>query len=271
MSSEPTSGQFGELCDDKYYCSVLEEGPQECPVGYYQPNEGQGSCIACPAGYLCTDLGYSTSVAVPPLRPVECPGGKYCPAQSQTENNQEKPCDPGYYSAITGAGSVEDCIECPVGKYRAGGLDQPDGDCDAGYFCPKRQSTATFTDTYEFGSSEGGRCPAGHYCEIGTLSPTPCPVGTYSNTAQNSDPATDCKPCLGGYYCDEVGLTEVIIKARNKVCDAGYFCVQGQVEPAPTYQKDPDDVRLVADYDGDNADLKPVMFGHICQPGNYCP
>ena len=173
----------------------------------------------------CTgDTTYS--YVTPATRPVECPEGYYCPAQTVIVNNEEVPCDPGYYSAISAAGSVEDCIECPVGKYCVGAKDEPDGDCDAGYFCPKRQSQATFTAEYEFGADDGGQCPAGHYCEAGTLSPTPCPVGTYSDTTQN-DNIDDCIACPGGFYCDEVGLTTQIINARNKKCDAGYFCVQG--------------------------------------------
>ena len=143
MSSEPTANQNGGICPDKFYCSVLEVGPQGCDSGYYQPNLAQSSCLACPAGLLCTDTDYSGTLCQNPLyavdtdctgdatysyvtpatRPVECPEGYYCPAQTVIVNNEEVPCDPGYYSAISAAGSVEDCIECPVGKYCVGAKD----------------------------------------------------------------------------------------------------------------------------------------------------
>ena len=116
-------------------CSVLDLGPQGCAVGYYQPNTGQGSCIECPAGNSCLDLTYSkTNLGV---RPVECPAGFYCPAQSNSVSNAEIPCPAGTYSSMTGLGSEDECVECPPGKYCTGGLAEPDDDCDAGHFCPK--------------------------------------------------------------------------------------------------------------------------------------
>lgn len=82
------------------------------------------------------------------------------------------------------------------------------------------------------------------------MSPTPCPVGTYSDTTGNLDgTVTYCKLCLGGYYCDEVGLTTAIILNRNKICDAGYYCTEGATVPHPE--------------DG--------TTGNICDVGNYCP
>ena len=60
------------------------------------------------------------------------------------------------------------------------GLVQPTAECTAGYYCPKGMSVATYTaSAYEFGSTDGGKCPLGYYCEAGTLHPTPCPMGTY--------------------------------------------------------------------------------------------
>ena len=179
-------------------------GKEECQSGYYQPNTAQGSCIGCPGGYLCTDAAYPADLA---KRPTICAEGKYCPAQSVTINNAELDCPAGYYSSIEGVGIIEDCVQCPVGKYCLGGKLAPDGDCDAGYFCPKGQLAKTFSLDYEFGNVAGGKCPAGHYCLAGAYSPTPCPVGTYSDTTGNAIVAM-CLPCPGGNYCDEVGLTK---------------------------------------------------------------
>ena len=80
-----------------------------CNNGYYQPNEAQGSCLGCPAGLLCPNTALTT--------PSVCPLGKYCLKQTSTVKNEELDCPKGYYSAITGASSIEDCVKCPVGKY----------------------------------------------------------------------------------------------------------------------------------------------------------
>ena len=102
MAQEPTSNQNGSLCQAGEKCSVLTEGSEDCESGYYQPNEGQSSCLACPVGHLCTDTGYGPSALT--LRPVPCPAGSYCPAPTAIVTNEEVPCKNGYYSGIEGAG-----------------------------------------------------------------------------------------------------------------------------------------------------------------------
>ena len=245
LSQTPTKNQAGEYCDAGKYCSVLTGLMADCLTGYYQPNKGQGTCIGCHAGMLCTDAGYPANLA---LRPVVCPAGKYCLAQTSSSNNGSLNCPAGYYSAMVGLGAISECTQCPPGKYCAGGLGQPSGNCDAGYFCPKGQSTKTFAADYKFGGTAGGKCPKGHYCTAGTLAPIPCPVGTYNDDTGKSK-STDCVNCPGGYYCDEVGLTNAIIKSRNKVCDAGYYCTGKATTPTPI--------------DG--------TTGNICTKGHYCP
>lgn len=105
-----------------------------------------------------------------------------------------------------------------------------------------------FTAVYEFGSDEGGKCPLGYYCEAGTLHPTPCPMGTYGADTKLVD-AAGCTACKSGFYCDELGLTEETLDARNKQCDAGYFCTEGSETPYPE--------------DGTS--------GNKCPVGHYCP
>ena len=63
----------------------------------------------------------------------------------------------------------------------------------------------------------------------------------------SSDP--NCTPCSAGYYCDEYGMTDKTLIVRNKLCDAGYYCLGGSLVPNPT--------------DG--------VKGGKCTPGNYCP
>lgn len=145
-------------------------------------------------------------------------------------------------------GAVADCFECPPGKYCLGAKALPDGDCDAGNFCPKGQSAKAYAAAYKFGDTVGGKCPAGHYCLAGSLSPVPCPIGTYTDT-EGLTLLASCSACVGGYYCDEEGLTLAEIKARDKVCDPGYYCTASATKPHPT--------------DG--------VTGGLCTKGNYCP
>jgi hypothetical protein len=84
------------------------------------------------------------------------------------------------------------------------------GDCTAGYFCMNGSASATPTD-----GVTGQKCPEGHYCLLGTTDPTPCGLGTWSNSTGLSVLA-ECQDCLGGYYCNVLGIT-----APSGPCDAG--------------------------------------------------
>ena len=66
-----TATTGGVFCPAGHFCLQEVIGKSVCEVGYYQPNEGQSSCIHCPGGQLC-DTTEMTA-------PVECPAGSYCP------------------------------------------------------------------------------------------------------------------------------------------------------------------------------------------------
>lgn len=118
-----------QYCSARHYCVQEVLGEQLCPVGFYQPNEGQSACIRCPAGTLCASTGLAA--------PVVCPAGQYCPSSSVSTAAQAVPCPAGTYSPFTGGASAADCIPCPEGKYCQGtGLTAATGACAAGYHCP---------------------------------------------------------------------------------------------------------------------------------------
>lgn len=48
-------------CNPGYY--ELNGVCETCPVGNYQPNEGQTSCVSCPSGYTTTHEGEIESSA----------------------------------------------------------------------------------------------------------------------------------------------------------------------------------------------------------------
>lgn len=50
----------------------------------------------------------------------------------------------------------------------------------------------------------------------GTAAPLACPEGRFSNSS-GLRVLEDCRPCLGGFYCQSVGSTE-----PNGPCSGGY-------------------------------------------------
>ena len=92
------------------------------------------------------------------------------------------------------------------------GNTEPSGLCTAGYYCTQSASNSTPTD-----GLTGNICPAGKYCETGSIAGAGCPVGTFSDT-EGLTAALECQNCTGGYYCGTVGLT-----AETGTCWAGMF------------------------------------------------
>lgn len=88
-------------------------------------------------------------------------------------------------------------------------------------------------------------CPKGHYCQNGTSSPEPCPIGRYSENS-GLKKESECQPCPPGKYCESSGLKELKDPPN---CDAGYVCVGGSSTATPT--------------DGNT--------GYKCPKGFYCP
>ena len=88
----------------------------------------------------------------------------------------------------------------------------PSGQCAAGYYCTQGANSSTPTD-----GVTGNICPAGKYCEIGSITGTGCPKGTFSSLTGLTN-ATECEDCTGGYYCSTEGLTTV-----TGTCWAGRF------------------------------------------------
>lgn len=61
-----------------------------------------------------------------------------------------------------------------------------------GFFCSEGSPTsAPVSAVY------GDICPPGHYCEIGSAVPTPCPVGSWRPDSGGKG-TDDCMPCPGG-------------------------------------------------------------------------
>ncbi|XP_036928145.1 uncharacterized protein LOC119004899 isoform X4 [Acanthopagrus latus] len=217
-------------CPLGHFCSQGSASPEPCPSGTYQDREKQAACSVCEAGYYCDMRLANASL----LRP--CPKGHYCPAGTALPN--QHPCPKGSFNPRQHAHSLTDCMQCPAGQYCPSvGLSEPTGPCHAGYWCREGASSPSPLD-----GLSGSLCPPGQYCPSGTTAPVACPEGSWSNSS-GLRAQGDCKPCLGGFYCESAGLTK-----PTGPCRRGYYCVEGAVTPTPT--------------DG--------ITGGPCPEGSYC-
>ena len=171
----------------------------------------------------------------------KCPKGHYCPAGTK----KQYPCPAGTYSPFENIASKAECTDCDPGKYCTGGKDVPDGDCNAGFVCPKKSPVAISSSVYSKSANTPGLCPAGYYCEVGTAFPKPCPIGTYRSSTGGVD-INACISCPAGRYCDELAMI-----SPGKPCAAGHLCTGGATHARP---------------------LDPATEGgKLCSKGRYCP
>ena len=94
-----------------------------------------------------------------------------------------------------------------------------------------------------FNFTNGGPCPKGFYCPLGTDVPVPCPRGTFSDKTK-LQAESQCYNCTAGQYCGEMNLTKptgpcwsgyYCLTGASKgdwiSCPAGQYCVQGSINP----------------------------------------
>ena len=85
------------------------------------------------------------------------------------------------------------------------------------------------------------QCPEGYYCPEGTgVDWQQCPPGTYNNETGLQE-LSECKPCPGGYYCEDYALVE-----PSGECTEGYYCEFGVDRAEPTGVN----ASLVTDFSG---------------------
>lgn len=197
----------GYECTQGHFCIEGSISPERCLSGTYQDDTGQFGCKGCPVGYFCDN----TLNPVVLYNSANCPVGHYCP--ENTTHSTEYPCPLGTFSNATNLVASSECQACSGGKYCSQtGRSEPEGDCDAGYFCTIGSDSKTPTM-----GSDANVCTIGNYCPLGTTTPQQCPPGTFNPSTQIQS-AADCTACTGGYYCDIYGMTAV--PAINR-CTAG--------------------------------------------------
>ncbi len=202
---------IGNICPKGYYCEEGSITPQPCPAGTFNSEYGSDSlsdCSSCTPGYYCEGTGN-------PAPTGKCLDGYYCVGGSYTSTQHM--AEPGYF-AVSGASNQ---TACSPGTYNMDHRQTSCLDCPEGFYCP----TSALTIYADY------LCTMGHYCPRGSINPSKCPSGTFSNITGNVN-ITQCTDCTPGYYCQYDGLTEV-----TGPCNAGYYCVIGassRIQPATT-------------------------------------
>lgn len=194
-----------------------------CPAQTFQDETGQSDCKSCggrqstPDRLECEDC--SPGKFIGPSFCEACGKGQY---QSGTNQPSCLMCDFGKYAdtvlstecttcpgatrhSQAGSVTVQDCTECPTGRY-----------VDVDHIgCPQCALATYKDDTSALACSN---CALGFQSNINLTACTICPAGTYRGNTENV-----CVPCPLGTYGDVVGLTSCT------PCPAGFFSdVEGQ-------------------------------------------
>ena len=220
-------------CPAGYYCLIgnvdpnhTDNFPKACEIGTYGGQVGltaDTECTDCTAGSYCAepgaqsptgkcDAGYLCYGKSTTPRPTDTITGEICPVGGYCEigSSSQKACEGGYYNPDAGKKTVFDCVECTPGSYCQGqALPNVSGPCDAGWYCG-----AASTVKEQFPAEPG------YYAEEGSSEQTQCLVGTYNNLWHQGE----CMPCTEGFYCANLGTSEL---ADENICPVGMWCAEG--------------------------------------------
>ncbi|KAG9482440.1 hypothetical protein GDO78_011238 [Eleutherodactylus coqui] len=243
------------LCPPGYYCPAGTGSPMSypCQPGTYWNMTKQGVeisvCLPCPAGFFC-DMPSLTA-------PKICPAGFYC---HQGSSNPQ-PCPEGTYGPREESSTEDGCLTCEPGKFCSGvGLSTISGNCQEGFYCSERSTSAT---------PSGGICPAGSYCPASSAWPVLCPPGTYSNQVGLTE-VSQCLICPPGMFCNGDGGS-----SPTGNCTAGYYCTEGSSSPVQQevkqgYYSMAGAFRPEPCPPGTFQPLPARSSCTLCPPGNFC-
>lgn len=219
-----------------------------CRAGYLvDPVNPRSKCLACPAG------SFSPGGSILQARCTKCPAGTFSMVSGASSILNCSQCPPGTYSSMEGGSSFLSCTRCPAGTYnnmpgRTACADCPMSTyllttggssssqcvkCPAGY-----EGRVAPALSGQRASLYGGcsQCPAGKFSEaVGSLSCTPCPIGTYS-LIPGSTNSSLCTPCPLGQTTMVAGVSTA---SSCYICAIGtYAFAPGVCKPcsAGTYQ-----------------------------------
>jgi hypothetical protein len=219
-----------------------------CPPGRVGTRAGETDwlCAAsCPPGHFC---GWGSTEPTPCGRP-----DLYCPAASGAPT----PVDVGHYSDPNEPLDRRSSQHiCPPGSYCSGGLRVP---------CPE----GTFGGAFGLSSPEScPPCAAGHYCPVGSSSPTQMRCGERDGLGPRAYcPPGSARPLLvsPGYYTVggfelTRGLPENTTRTMQVRCEPGHYCLAGVRRECPAGR--------FASNPGSTSCDAPCAPGHFCPPGS---
>lgn len=194
-----------------------------CKVGYYQTKKGKTDCICCHIGHYCP-LGAAA--------PIPCPKGTYQPSNAECLDRGECiPCGKGEYQDEPGQST---CKCCTIG-HRCPDPKEAPIPCEPGTIQNKdkcSERTKCYPAWKGYFQSQSGQphslcCPAGFFCpNETTVSPVPCPPGTYQE-ADDCSQRDKCYDCKEGTYQDKSG------QSSCKTCPPGHKCPDKTGPPIP--------------------------------------
>jgi hypothetical protein len=186
--------------------------------------------------------------------PTICPPGYYCD-HTNVVNYADYPCPAGSFSYSEGVQDVDDCLQCPFGRYcewTSGGdpiTQVADAtECESGHKCYPTSGDNTFTQ------SDMVDCVVGEICATNTAVPTLCPPGTYTDptaTGPGTAESSYCSACPINKYCPDWGLTS----ANLQNCPDGYVCLGSAIHPSNL----------------DDVTIKLCPVGYYCSQANSDP
>ena len=165
--------------------------PYACAPGLYgvendAPGQSSPACTgACPAGHSCPGAT---------ITPEECPEATYCPAGSPVAT----PCPPGKTSFRSAMAHVDECVDCPAGKWCSSGRRI---DCGAGTY-----NDVAGADDQSFCRS----CPADADTTgvaRTSLADCVCKTGSFARWSHGANETLTCEACPVGHACLEPGAT----------------------------------------------------------------
>jgi hypothetical protein len=233
--------------------------PTSCEPGSFTADDtevftetGATTCVACPAGSICT-----VSSVDPATTP--CPASYTCGVGTTPLGGDTPPtlCKPGNFTA-DGTGTFEKtgattCVACPAGfmctvssddpkttpcpaKYTCGRGTTPLGGTNEPTLCNEGRFTADSDGkSKKTGATSCAPCPAGSVCDDSSVDPATslCPAtktcGVGTSTAGATKP-TLCNP--GNFTADGTGAFKETGAVSCVVCPAGSLCNISSINPA---------------------------------------